>query len=74
MPSANDNNGGDDGTGPSAYRLSRIYAEGWNTARKLSQKEKQNGLTPTAIANLNPYGTDPERTRWAKGFNESMDQ
>jgi len=74
LRSANDNGSSGDGTGPSPYRLSRIYAEGWNAAHKLSPQEKNDGLTPGAIAEINPYRTEPERSRWADGFNEAMDQ
>ncbi len=42
-----------------AYRLSRIYAEGWNCARTASPDD--------AIA-ANPYRTEPERTRWNEGY------
>ena len=45
-----------------AFRLSRIYAEGWNTARRMD-----------ADAALNPYHTEPERTRWNKGFAEAAE-
>jgi hypothetical protein len=42
-----------------AYRLSRIYAEGWNYARSPSS---DNGIAS------NPYVTEPERTRWNEGY------
>jgi hypothetical protein len=42
-----------------AYRLSRIYAEGWNYARS--------GPPDKSIAS-NPYDTEPERTRWNEGY------
>ncbi len=41
------------------FRHSRIYAEGWNAARKSSGGE---------TAAPNPYRTEPERARWAEGF------
>ena len=44
--------------GLSAFRNSRIYAEGWNAARK----------TQDALAN--PYGDEPQKSRWLKGFTE----
>jgi phosphatidylserine/phosphatidylglycerophosphate/cardiolipin synthase-like enzyme len=73
MRSANDNSSGGDGTGPSAYRLSRVFAEGWNAAQKIMRKLKFNGLTPSEIASINPYGEEPERSRWTDGFNEAID-
>jgi hypothetical protein len=42
-----------------AFRLSRIYAEGWNAARNAS---RDGGQAP------NPYRAEPERTRWNQGF------
>jgi hypothetical protein len=42
-----------------AYRLSRIYAEGWNHART---------VPPDKGLKANPYRTEPERTRWNEGF------
>jgi hypothetical protein len=40
-----------------AFRLSRIYAQGWNTAR-----------TAKTAEHANPYPADPERGRWQAGF------
>jgi hypothetical protein len=40
-----------------AFRLSRIYAEGWNAAR-----------APKGAERTNPYPTEPERERWRAGF------
>jgi hypothetical protein len=42
-----------------AYWLSRIYAEGWNHART---------APPSEGIEANPYGTEPERTRWNEGY------
>lgn len=47
-----------------AFRLSRIYAEGWNAARRAGP---ENGAAP------NPYRTEPERTRWDEGFAKAAD-
>ena len=41
---------------PSAFRKSRIYAQGWNAARV--------GAKPTD----NPYRNEPERSRWLEGY------
>lgn len=41
----------------SAFRLSRIYAEGWNAARTLDRVDQ-----------ANPYLAEPERGRWQAGF------
>ena len=47
-----------------SFRLSRIYAEGWNAARCATLENR------TAA---NPYQTEPERTRWNEGFAEAAD-
>jgi hypothetical protein len=41
----------------SAFRLSRICAEGWNDTR-----------TFNGIDQANPYLAEPERGRWQAGF------
>jgi hypothetical protein len=50
-----------------AFRLSRIYAEGWNAARKLSPHEGDD-MDMWRVSALNPYAAEPERTRWSEGF------
>lgn len=40
-----------------AFRLSRIYAQGWNTAR-----------TAKSAEHANPYPANPERGQWQAGF------
>ena len=46
-----------------AFRLSRIYAEGWNFARMdLPEKE----------ITSNPYVSEPERTRWLDGYKKAL--
>jgi hypothetical protein len=54
-----------------AFRLSRIYAEGWNKARKLSANESDD-LDLRRVAALNPYAAEPERTRWSEGFAKAI--
>ena len=51
--------------GAASFRLSRVYAQGWNAARQLSANTRADA---TAMAALNPYTSEPERTRWDKGF------
>ena len=46
----------------SAFRLSRVYAEGWNMARKLPAAEIASAVQ------RNPYSREPERSRWNEGF------
>lgn len=48
-------------TDKTAFRLSRIYAQGWNAARKPRTDAKR------AMA---PYPADPERATWQRGFSE----
>ncbi len=47
-----------------AFRYSRIYAEGWKTARSLLKT----GASPADVLALNPYRSGLERTRWNEGF------
>lgn len=52
-----------------AYRLSRVYAEGWNAAHKLSSNDSDD-LDLRRVAALNLYAARPERTRWSEGFSK----
>jgi len=54
----------------SPFRLSRIYAEGWNAARSLPAVSPLSG---ERIAKLNPYGTEPARSRWIEGFTKARE-
>ena len=45
-----------------AFRLSRIYAAGWNAALQAWK------LRGPAGRPKNPYASDPEKTRWNEGF------
>ena len=47
------------------FRRSRVYAEGWNMARKSSQDVISDAKS---MARLNPYRTEPERARWNDGY------
>jgi hypothetical protein len=54
-----------------AFRLSRLYAEGWNVANKLSSEESSD-FDAQKMAALNPYPVDPERAKWSEGFSAFM--
>jgi hypothetical protein len=54
-------------TDSEAFRLSRIHAEGWNAARRVAPDGLAD-LGEAGIAALNPYASDPERSRWEAGF------
>jgi hypothetical protein len=56
----------------SPYKLSRVFAEGWNAARKLSSTVCD-GLNGDGIAALNPYASEPARSRWTEGFTKAWD-
>ena len=45
------------------FRLSRVYAKGWNAARTQS-------LRP---APLNPFTSQPERDRWDEGYSGALE-
>ncbi|HEY0303189.1 MAG TPA: hypothetical protein VGC36_17715 [Rhizomicrobium sp.] len=54
------------------FALSRIYAEGWNAAGKLSAAQRTL-LETGGVAALNPYAVEtPERARWAEGFGRAL--
>lgn len=54
-----------------AFRLSRVEAEGWNEAQRRMTDE---ALTADEdrISRLNPHTTDPERARWHAGFSNAV--
>ena len=54
------------GDSQEAFRLSRIYAQGWNAARTLA-------LNPGKPV-TNPYTSEPERGRWDQGFAEAQNK
>jgi len=55
-----------------AYRLSRIQAEGWNAAHRIAARTFDRLDGTTHIESLNPYKSDPERTRWSIGFTSAL--
>jgi len=57
--------------GNSAFRLSRIQAEGWKAARGLPLIGHET-FTAAKIDRINPYLTAPERCRWAEGFASAL--
>jgi hypothetical protein len=61
----------EDSASDGAFRLSRIYAEGWNAARKMPLNDG-GGFDTAGSAILNPYKTEPQRSRWAEGFAKAM--
>jgi hypothetical protein len=56
-----------------AFRLSRIYAEGWNAANKLAASERD-ALNLEKMAVLNPYALESDRSRWTKGFAKALER
>jgi hypothetical protein len=54
-----------------AFRLSRVEAEGWNEAQRVMMDE---ALTADedSISRLNPHIADPERARWHAGFRNAL--
>jgi hypothetical protein len=53
------------------FRLSRIHAEGWKKAQELSAVESED-MDLTRAAELNPYRSEPERSRWNAGFEKGI--
>jgi hypothetical protein len=46
-----------------SFKLSRIYAQGWNAGRRLDA-----GTGDKTADELNPHTSEPERSRWNDGF------
>jgi hypothetical protein len=57
----------------STFELSRIYGQGWNTAKKLLASGKLDVDAPQARAR-NPHRGAEERSRWTKGFMEAVER
>jgi hypothetical protein len=57
----------------STFELSRIYGQGWNTAKKLLASGKLDVDAPQAAAR-NPHRGAAERSHWMKGFMEAVDR
>lgn len=53
------------------FRLSRIYAAGWNAANQLATGEVD-ALDLARLATLNPYVLEAERSRWTSGFTNAL--
>lgn len=47
------------------FQLRRIFAQGWNAARRLPADTRADSQT---MAELNPHKSEAERTRWNEGF------
>jgi hypothetical protein len=50
----------------SAFRRSRIYAQGWKAARE----PRTGGTLPKSVAN--PYPSEPEKSRWDEGYTNAL--
>jgi hypothetical protein len=50
----------------SAFRRSRIYAQGWNAAREL----RTGGVLRKDV--INPYAAEPEKSRWDEGYANAL--
>jgi hypothetical protein len=55
----------------SAFRLSRVQAEGWNAARCIPAAQIEE-LDDGKAGALNPYRKGPERRRWIAGFKNGL--
>ena len=53
-----------------SFLYSRIYAQGWNAARRSSLKSETD---LKKVAAENPYKTGHERARWDEGFARGME-
>lgn len=55
-----------------AFRLSRVYSQGWNRAHELSTKDREH-VDLCGAEVLNPYAAEPERSRWSEGFSTAFE-
>lgn len=53
------------------FRLSRIYAKGWNAAGRLTSNQVA-ALDSASVAVLNPYTVETDRARWTEGFAKAL--
>ena len=53
------------------FKLSRIYAQGWNAANMISANAYSE-LDTVKTAALNPYAMEPQRSRWSDGFQAAI--
>lgn len=61
----------EDSASDGAFRLSRIYAEGWNTAKKMPLADG-NEFDAARVMAMSPYKTEPQRSRWIEGFTKAI--
>jgi|SoiMethySBSTD1v2_1073268.scaffolds.fasta_scaffold1419587_1 hypothetical protein len=54
-----------------AYRLSRIYGQGWKAAKEMLLDHPE-GLEAKSTAPANPHETLEERARWSQGFEDAL--
>ncbi len=57
-------------TSMSSFPYSRIFAQGWNAARRSSLAM---AADPKKVAAANPYTIAEERARWDEGFAKGME-
>ncbi len=53
------------------FKLSRIYARGWNAANTMSANDYSQ-INPAKLTALNPYASEPQRSRWNDGFQAAI--
>ncbi|MEJ1968967.1 MAG: hypothetical protein WDN03_10125 [Rhizomicrobium sp.] len=53
------------------FKLSRIYAQGWAAAGKLTDAQSA-ALEAGAVPDINPYKIESERARWSEGFEKAL--
>lgn len=57
-------------TASEMFELSRVYGMGWNAAR--TQLARGESLEEKQAAELSPYASDPEKSRWVQGFTDGL--
>ena len=55
-----------------AYRLSRVYSQGWKAAKEMRLVDRSDDLHVKPTAPENPHDTIEERASWSKGFEDAL--
>lgn len=53
------------------FKLSRVYAQGWNAANTISASDYSK-LSPAKLTALKPYAAEPQWSRWNYGFQAAI--
>jgi len=55
-----------------AYRLSRVYSQGWKAAKEMLMVDRSEDLHVKLTTPENPHDTIEEQASWSKGFEDAL--